>query len=77
MMATVRLDLGGEMESPVLENGALNKSWNEGEPHPRTLSEIKQGAILGGTSAAWMRFHFRRLNARSALLGDAMTDPLK
>ena len=40
MMATVRLDLGGEMESPLLENRAPDKSRSEGEHPPGILSEI-------------------------------------
>jgi hypothetical protein len=32
--AAVRLDLGGEMESPVLKNGPQTIAGSKGQPHP-------------------------------------------
>ena len=66
MMATVRLDLGGEMESPLLENRAPDKSRSEGEHPPAFCPKYKTGrdtwafplsGHMRGCQSAELRLH--------------------
>jgi hypothetical protein len=65
-MATVRLDLGGEMESPALESGGLDKSRCGGTTPNALSSEIYNKALylhvplfgqMRGCQSAELRLH--------------------